>query len=217
MSVLIIAATAMELTPFAFSEEQENSPVTETMVSGVGLMSTALSLGKRIQKSQPSLVIQAGIAGAFNRKLALGQAVVVASETIGDMGVEENGAFKTVFEMGLADPERFPFSGGRLINPYHDLINQTGLTKVRGISINEISTSPNRIRFYKEQLGGDIESMEGAALHMVCLENNIPFLQIRGISNWTGERDKSNWKIAEASEAVADVVRKLITHLNGKP
>jgi futalosine hydrolase len=58
--------------------------------------------------------------------------------------------------------------------------------------------------------------MEGAALHMVCLENKIPFLQIRGISNWIGERDKSKWKIAEASEAVADVVRRLIIHLNPK-
>ena len=216
MTVLIIAATAMELTPFAFSEEREKGIVVETMVTGVGLLSTALSLGKRMQTHPPSLVIQAGIAGAFNRTLALGQAVVVASDTIGDMGVEEDGAFKTVFEMGLADPERFPFSGGRLINPYHDLINQTGLTKVHGISINEISTSPNRIHFYKDQLGGDIESMEGAALHMVCLENKIPFLQIRGISNWIGERDKSKWKIAEASEAVADVVRRLIIHLNPK-
>ena len=163
------------------------------------------------------MVIQVGIAGSFNEKLAMGQAVVVSSDTIGDMGVEENGAFKTVFEMGLTNPDHFPFSGGKLINPHHELINQIGLTQVHGISINEISTSPKRIQFYKDQLGADIESMEGAALHMVCLENKIPFLQIRGISNGIGERDKSQWKIAEATKAVADVVKNLITNMTLKP
>ena len=217
MSVLIIAATAAELSPFSFSEQLEKDIMVETMVTGVGLLSTALSLTKRIQKGKPSIVIQVGIAGAFDDKLALGQAVVVASDTIGDMGVEENGSFKTVFDMGLADPDCFPFSGGRLNNPHHDLINQTSLTQVHGISINEISTSPERIQFYKDQLGAQIESMEGAALHMACLENNIPFLQIRGISNGIGERDKSQWKIAEATKAVANVVKTLITNLNPKP
>jgi futalosine hydrolase len=217
MSILIIAATAIELTPFVFSEDQEKEIKLETMVSGVGLLSTALSLTKRIQKSQPSMVIQVGIAGSFNEKLAVGQAVVVASESIGDMGVEENGRFNTVFDMGLSDPDCFPFSGGKLINPHHELINQTGLSQVHGISINEISTSQKRIQFYKDQLGADIESMEGAALHMVCLENKIPFLQIRGISNGIGERDKSQWKIAEATKAVADVVKNLITNMTLKP
>jgi futalosine hydrolase len=217
MSILIIAATATELTPFALADEQEKDIMLETMVSGVGLLSTALSLTKKIQANQPSLVIQAGIAGSFNRSLSLGEAVVVVSDAVGDMGVEENGVFKTVFEMGLADPEAFPFNGGRLINPYHELMNKTGLTQVHSISINEISTSTKRIQFYKDQMGADIETMEGAALHMVCLENKIPFLQIRGISNWVGDRNKSQWQITEASEAVAEVVKNLINNLNPKP
>ena len=44
--------------------------------------------------------------------------------------------------------------------------------------------------------------MEGAAFHYVCLMKNIPFLQLRAVSNYIGERDKSKWKIAEAIEEV---------------
>ncbi len=46
------------------------------------------------------------------------------------------------------------------------------------------------------------ESMEGAALHYVCLMEKIPFLQIRSVSNITGERDKSKWKLKEARESL---------------
>ena len=49
----------------------------------------------------------------------------------------------------------------------------------------------------------DIESMEGAALHYVCGQLNIPYLQIRSISNVVGERDKTKWQF-----------KKAIDHLN---
>jgi futalosine hydrolase len=40
--------------------------------------------------------------------------------------------------------------------------------------------------------------MEGAALHYVCLMEKIPFLQIRSISNYIGERNKKNWNMKES-------------------
>ena len=44
--------------------------------------------------------------------------------------------------------------------------------------------------------------MEGAALHYVCLMEKVPFLQIRAISNMTGDRDKSRWKLREALKSL---------------
>ena len=49
--------------------------------------------------------------------------------------------------------------------------------------------------------------MEGAALHYVCLMEKIPFLQIRSISNYVGERNKRNWNM---KEAIANLNKKLI-------
>ncbi len=46
-----------------------------------------------------------------------------------------------------------------------------------------------------EKFGAEVESMEGAAFHYVCLQQKINFLQLRSISNRVGERDKSKWKL----------------------
>ena len=35
--------------------------------------------------------------------------------------------------------------------------------------------------------------MEGAALHYTCLMEKIPFIQLRSISNYIAERDKTKW------------------------
>ena len=57
--------------------------------------------------------------------------------------------------------------------------------------------------------------MEGAALHYVCNSFNIPYLQIRSISNYIGERDKSKWEIKKAIENLNKEIIKLIKLFNG--
>jgi len=52
--------------------------------------------------------------------------------------------------------------------------------------------------------------MEGAALHYVCLMENIPFLQIRSISNYIGERNRKNWNMMDSivnlNQALASII-----------
>jgi futalosine hydrolase len=55
--------------------------------------------------------------------------------------------------------------------------------------------------------------MEGAAFHYCCLMKEIPFVQIRGVSNYIGERDKKNWKIETALHRVCSSVQKLIDNI----
>jgi futalosine hydrolase len=90
-----------------------------------------------------------------------------------------------------------PWTNGRLCNNI-SVLQKIGLTIVDGVTINEITTHPERIRFYKEALRANIETMEGAALHYVALCEKIPFLQLRAISNYVGERDKNKWALREA-------------------
>jgi futalosine hydrolase len=40
--------------------------------------------------------------------------------------------------------------------------------------------------------------MEGAALHYTCLMEKIPFIQLRGISNYITERNKKNWDMKQS-------------------
>ena len=55
--------------------------------------------------------------------------------------------------------------------------------------------------------------MEGAALHYVGRETGIPFIQIRAISNYVGERDKSIWLIKESIELLNKTLLQYVDKL----
>jgi len=78
--------------------------------------------------------------------------------------------------------------------------------------VNEIKSSDSK-SFQRNELPV-VESMEGAALHFVCLMEKIPFLQIRAVSNVTGDRDKSRWKIPEAQHILHQTLSSLLQKLN---
>jgi futalosine hydrolase len=146
-------------------------------------------------------VIQAGICGSLDNFLSPGDVVVVEKESIGDLGVMQNGGFSSVFNLGLLLANEGPWTEGKLCNNL-SVLKKMGLTIVDGVTINEITTNLERINFYKEHIKANIETMEGAALHYVCLCEKIPFLQIRGVSNYVGERNKNKWALREAIAAL---------------
>jgi futalosine hydrolase len=197
MQLLLCAATEFEILPtieFIRQEEIRNCTI---LVTGVGLPLATYHLTRHVIKNRPGLVIQAGVAGSLDKHLGLGSVVAVRSETIADLGVEENGRFVSLFEMGLLNREVFPWRNGRLEN-HLQVLEQTGLEIVDAVSVNEISTDGNRIDWYRNEFGASVESMEGAALHFVGLMENVPFLQLRSLSNFAGVRDKSKWVMKEA-------------------
>lgn len=121
----------------------------------------------------------------------------VKEERFADLGVEEHKQWKSVFDMGFIAPGQKPFTNGSLRNPHKRILGIAGMEAVAGVTVNEVTTNKNRVRLLKSQ-GAVVESMEGAALHYVALMEKIPFLQIRSISNYVGERDKSKWNFKDA-------------------
>jgi futalosine hydrolase len=201
MHILLVAATSFEIQP-AIDQLKEDPPLieghgTEVLITGIGSLPTAYSLMRQIGRQRPDIIIQAGIAGCFIPGRT-GEVLVIKEEVLGDLGVQEGGQFKTVFDLGLTDLNTPPFSNGLLVNPYQTLLDLPGLEKVRGITINEISTDAARIGWYQQNMAPVVESMEGGALHFTCLKEGIPFLQLRSVSNDIGVRDKSKWDIRTA-------------------
>ena len=180
--------------------------------SGVGILNTTFSLLSLIVEAQPELIIQVGIAGSFDEKL-VGKVVIVKEEFLGDLGVEEDGIFKDVFDMKLERPSKYPFVKKRLLNTWLEKFNLLKLAVVTGVTVNEVSTRPGRITQLQKKYQADIESMEGAALHYVGLQTNIPFIQIRAISNVVGERDKSKWIIDDALFELTNTTIKFLDRL----
>lgn len=198
MKGLLVAATKAEV---ARSLQYLNTQTHwQTVVTGVGGVATTYALYKAIHKYKPGIMLQAGIAGSFDKKLEPGSVVCVGSDCFGDLGVVEQGKKKTLFDLQLAGADSKPFKNGKLFNPFKKIIKLAGLPIVNGVSVNEISTIKSNINFYKKELAAGVESMEGAAFHYVALMEKIPFLQIRSISNMVGERNKEKWLMQQAIE-----------------
>jgi futalosine hydrolase len=64
-----------------------------------------------------------------------------------------------------------------------------------------------------ERFGALCESMEGAAAAHVCALHDVPFLEVRGISNLVEDRDREKWRIKEAADAAQAVALRLAESL----
>jgi futalosine hydrolase len=203
MNCLLVAATAPEIAVFLdhYRHTDKTSFVDiniDVLVTGVGLMATAYSLTRQFALRRPDLVIQAGIGGCFDKKIPLGSVLAVKQDTIADLAVIEQNELKTMFTLGLADPNQFPYTKGWLVNRDKGIFKRNKLKAVNAITINQVTTDPAIIKLYTKHFKPVVESMEGAALHYVCLEESVPFLQLRSISNYIGERNKAKWKMKDA-------------------
>ena len=207
MQILLIAATEQEIQPFIATNAE-----TDVLISGVGIPSTMYHLQKRMQQIDYDFIIQAGIAGTYNKDIKPGQTVLVKEDSFGDLGMEEKENFTPIFESALADKNEFPFTNGWLVNT-NGIFNRSSLLSVKAITINKVSDSELQKQQLTKQFNADIESMEGAALHYVCLQENISFIQIRAVSNYVGERDKTKWKMKEAIDSLNAELSKLINQL----
>jgi futalosine hydrolase len=190
MKILVVAATEMEIAPFIAQNAKA-----DVLITGVGAPACMYALTKQLQNCQYDFVLQAGIAGTFKNQYPLGQTFAVKTDLFADLGIQEKEQFFTLFEKGFVHEDAFPNTKGKLIN---NMENNLALQSVNAITINTVSDSLAQTELYKKKYDADIESMEGAAFHYVCLQEKIPFLQIRSISNFVGERVKTNWKMKEA-------------------
>lgn len=192
MNVLIVAATELEIKPFL-----EKKTKADILIAGIGIAATTFHFAKRLFAKKYDLAIQAGIAGTFNSKFNLGQVVFVKADAFADSGIEENGKLQTLFETGFLNKNDFPYTNGWLVNN-NSLLEKNNIPIVKAVTVNKITDNHLQNRFTKEKFSADIESMEGAAFHYISLQQKIEFLQIRAVSNFVGERDKTKWEMKGA-------------------
>ena len=218
MHCLLVAATAAEITPFTEHLAETDKLIhidfdVDILITGVGSVATTYALTRYLQHKRPELIIQAGVAGSFDPTVPAGTVYAVQKEIIADMGAVEKQRFANLFELGLANPNEAPFKRSWLTNPNTTLLKRSRLKKVNAITVNEISTSKKRIQAYQDTYQPALESMEGAAFHYVCLQENIPFMQLRSISNTVGVRNKKQWDLPLAIEELNKVLIRLLEAL----
>lgn len=208
MDLLIVAATELEIAPFLTANHKA-----DVLITGVGIPATIFNLNQKLSQAKYDLVIQAGIAGTFKEPFEKTTVFAIESDIFADIGVDEKGNFKTLFELGFMDENEFPYKSGWLKNE-QELIKKLNLPLVKAITVHRITDDKSYLKKLFEKFSADIESMEGAAFHYVCLLRKVNFVQIRSISNIVGERDKTKWKMKEAIASLNNELEKLIQQFN---
>lgn len=216
MRILIVAATGFEILPLKTHLDRHFVPVDpETyqsgdlqvtlLVTGVGIAATVYALTRTLSAGKYDLVINGGIAGAFDRQIALGQVLQVEADTFADLGVEEaDGAFRSVFDLQLSDPDQPPFQAGWLHHP--DSEGMSFLPKTRGITVHKVHGFAPSIEQVCRKFPAGIETMEGAAFFYVCLMEKIAFLALRSISNYVEPRNREAWDIPLAIDRLNETL-----------
>ncbi len=196
----------MEIEQFALANPEAN-----ILITGVGIAFSTYSLTKCLHNNKYDLVIQAGIAGSFSEKLPLTSVVTVGSEVFATSGINENKQFFTLFEKGLANQNNI-FTGDYLIN-MNSSLEQFPHQIVSGVTVDTVTDEAFANCVIYTKFSPDIETMEGAVLHYVCLNENVPFLQLRSISNYVGERNKEKWKLKESILALNQALQNIYNSL----
>lgn len=206
MKVLIVAATEFEIAPYI-----SNNIDAEILITGVGSPACMYALTKRLQLSKYDFVIQAGIAGTFKNAFALGETFFVKTDAFADLGIYENERFFTLFEKNFVDPNVVPYKNGWLENFAQNSFN---LATAKSITVNTVTDNFLQTSMFTKKYDPDIESMEGAAFHYVCIQENVAFLQLRSVSNFVGERIKTNWKMKESIVGLNENLSRIVQQLN---
>jgi futalosine hydrolase len=228
MKILIVAATKFEIRPlcdkmtFRSSSGDNLSHFTladhevDVLIAGVGIAPTAYHLGKQLSQSEYALAINAGICGSYSDVYSIGKVVNVAEEVFSELGVESAGRFFSLFDVGLLDPDEPPYREGRLINNSEQKsATLRRLPKTKGITANTVHGDPAGVVRMNRLFHPDVESMEGAAFFYSCMTAGVPFHQVRSISNFVIERDKSKWDIPAAVTNLTSVVFQILMESMG--
>lgn len=236
MKILLVAATEFEVSELKSKVKIQNSKETvdeqegrlptanyqlqtddfqlptancKLLITGVGMVATAYALGSELAADSYDLVINLGIAGSFDRGIALGEVVEVVTDTLAELGAEDDTVFLPIDQMG--------FGESRFDATYQlDKLTLPSAKKVTGITVNTVHGNEASIQKLQQRLNAQTESMEGAAFFYACRQAGVPCMQLRAISNYVEKRNRDAWQIGPAIKNLNAYALELLEALNNK-
>ncbi len=163
-------------------------------------------------------VLLLGVAGAYPDRVRSspapvrrGGVCIVGSDQLADEGVLLPDAFVDFGQPVFGHAQRLVDTGPFPANPRiaADAAARLGVPIVRGATVSTCSGADAVARALHARTHADVETMEGAAVAAVCRRRELPLLHLRAISNWTGDRDRGEWNLGAAVDALAAAVGQL--------
>lgn len=165
---------------------------------GVGPAEAAAGTARLLATGRYRAVISAGIAGGFPGRAPVGATVLGARSIAADLGAESPGGFLPVEELGFgrsrvdADPALLK----ALATALPEAIVGDVLTLA---TVTGTATTADRLAERFPQAVA--EAMEGYGVAVAA--RDLPFVELRTISNPVGPRDRAAWRLKEAFAALS--------------
>lgn len=180
------------------------------IAGGVGRTNAAAATTQAILKRGPfDAVISAGIAGALpGGGLRVGDTVLASSCVYHEEGIVTANGFATTASMGfpLGDFE------GNCVPVDEALLEALGCAWPIGpiATVATCSGTDAAAEEVARRTGAIAEAMEGAAVVHAARLLHTPAIELRTISNYTGERATQQWNLEGAFQSLTASMRKVI-------
>ncbi len=174
----------------------------EVLECGVGPVEAAVVTARALASGRYATALNAGIGGAFRGRAKIGDALLVAEEYLADLGLE--GGETLTLPDGAQLFERACASEALL-----QRCSALPLRVGRGLTVSQVTATQATAERFARRYGADVESMEGFSFLRAAELAGVEALEIRGISNYVGDRYESEWDFgagARATVAALDAV-----------
>lgn len=222
--ILILAATQLETDllrkQMLFTESSDHELYRGTTAdtgqlcllhTGIGSSSTAIAVTRFLERNRPQAVLMIGCGGCYPHSgLEIGDLALATEEIFGDLGVMTGERFEPLEEMNITI-KPIPVQRISLTTPLQQsvaalLAAETDKQSCQlrcgpFVTVNTCSGNPQLSSELESRTEGYCENMEGAAAAQACALYQVPFLELRGISNPTGTRDPELWDLKRGAQA----------------
>jgi futalosine hydrolase len=184
------------------------------LAGGMGKTNAAQAATALLETTAVAGVVSFGVGGAFvGSGLQPGDVALATGEIYGDEGVDTPGGWISTESIGIPLVEHaggrrcfneFTLAAGLVEGAARALADQQIVVRTGPfVTVSCCSGTLARGAELERRFGALCETMEGAAVAHVCTLYEVPFLELRGISNLVTDRDLSSWRLREAADAAA--------------
>jgi len=179
-------------------------------VSGLGKSAAAAAVAALARGWGVGAVVQVGVGGAYpGAGIQVGSVAFAATETDLDLGVGRHPDWRDLEALavpGVASGNVIDLRGAALAAA----TTAADLPALPFGTSDSVTADPQHARYLRDRFGVAVESMEGAGAARAAAALGVAFVEVRGVSNVVGDRDRSLWRLEEAIAAAGEAALRAL-------
>ncbi len=191
----------------------------------MGLVSAAMALTQFLERQSPEVLIAFGCGGAYARSgLKNGDLALADREVFGDLGVAGEHRFIPLAELRLPLPEVLTVQQQidlpkdwqqAVLQSLDQAVELRGRRIMTGtfVSVNRVSGTPELGQELENYLAGGLLRYLHADGQIPAGAYGIPLIELRGISNPCGSRERAQWDLPVGMQVAQQAVCHILQNL----